>query len=131
MSRTQNFGQALEELGDDLEKESFWSRLGAFIERTEIRLTSADAKLDYASPGKEVIGGLKAGLNIKAELKTGSTFRRSLSKFLSSYLVELENDVAAFIEDGIKLIQQRRGKDVQVVFIFDQLEQLRGDYRNW
>lgn len=118
-------------IGTDLTQESFWARLKAFVERTEIRITSVDSKLEYSSPGKEVVGGIKAGLDLKAELKTGSSFRRSLQKFLSSYLVELEGDVQAFVESGVAAIRALHGEDKNVVFIFDQLEQIRGDYRNW
>jgi hypothetical protein len=38
----------------------------------------------------------------------------------------LKNNVDKFFEDGIKLIRASHGQDTPVVFIFDQLEQLRG-----
>jgi hypothetical protein len=125
------FSDALEDMGIALPKQTFWGRLTDFVERTEIRLTGVDATAQYESPGKAVVGGIKAGLNIKAELKTGSSFRQALQKFLTSYLVELEADVQAFFESGVQAIREQRGDDTEVVFIFDQLEQLRGDYRNW
>jgi hypothetical protein len=45
---------------------------------------------------------------------------------LANKLKELKNNVDRFFEDGIKQIRKARGEDTQVVFIFDQLEQLRG-----
>jgi hypothetical protein len=45
---------------------------------------------------------------------------------LANKLKELKNNVDRFFEDGIKQIRKDRGEDAQVVFIFNQLEQLRG-----
>lgn len=127
------FSDAIEEdLGIDLRSESFWQRLRGMVERTEVRLSSGEAKLEYSSPGQSVLGGIKAGLNIKAELKTRSNFRRTLQDFLAAHLVQLQADVAQFFEHGAKAIWAAKGsEDVQIVFMLDQLEQLRGDYHNW
>lgn len=83
-------------------------------------------KLEYQSPLKEVLGGLKASVDLKFELKSAMNFRQSLRHALTNKLKELKENVDKFFEDGIKLIQASRGGDTQVVFIFDQLEQLRG-----
>ena len=121
-----------DELGIDLESNSFWERLRRFVERTEVRLSSGEAKLEYSSPAHSVLGGIKAGLSIKAELKTGSDFRRQLQDFLTAHLVQLQSDVTQFFEYGAKAIWAAKGsEDVQIVFMLDQLEQMRGDYRNW
>ena len=126
------FSDALQsDLGIDLRQDTFWDRLRHFVEQTELRLTGGEAKLEYSSPGHSVLGGIKAGLNIRAELKTGSNFRRQLQDFLTANLVQLQRDVEQFFEDGAKAIWADRGAEVQIVFILDQLEQLRGDYRNW
>jgi hypothetical protein len=45
---------------------------------------------------------------------------------LANRLKELKTNVDRFFEDGIKLIRGQHGGETQVVFIFDQLEQLRG-----
>ena len=63
---------------------------------------------------------------MKFELKSATNFRRQLQGFLSNKLKELKSNVDRFFEDGIKQIRKARGEDTQVVFIFDQLEQLRG-----
>lgn len=126
------FNDALrDDLNIDLKQESFWDRLTRFVEQTELRLRGGDAKLEYSSPGNSVLGGIKAGLSIRAELKTGSSFRRQLQDFLTAHLVQLQRDVKQFFEDGAKAIWAAKGEEVQIVFILDQLEQLRGDYRNW
>ena len=126
------FSDALKsDLQIDMQQESFWERLRRFIERIEVRPSGSEAKLEYSSPGHSILGGIKAGLSIRAELKTGSNFRRQLQEFLSAYLVQLQRDVEQFFEDGAKAIWAREGEDKQIVFILDQLERLRGDYRNW
>ena len=126
------FSDALNnDLQIDLQQQSFWERLRRLIERTEVQLTGGEGKLEYTSPGHSVMGGIKAGLSIKAELKTGSNFRRQLQEFLNAHLVQLQRDVEQFFEDGAKAIWAREGEGRQIVFILDQLERLRGDYRNW
>ncbi len=97
------FSDAVEdELGVDLKSESFWERLGHFVEQTEVRLTGGEAKLEYSSPAHGVLGVIKAGLSIKAELKTGSNFRRQLQEFLTAHLVQLQADVTQFFEYGAR-----------------------------
>ncbi len=126
------FGDALKnDLGIDPQSKSFWERLRDFVERTEVRLSGVEGKLEYNSPGASVLGGIKAGLNIKAELKTGSSFRKQLQQFLTAHLVQLQDDVGQFFEDGAKAIWAQKGEGVQILFILDRLDRLRGDYRNW
>ena len=120
-----------EKLEIDLKTVPFWDRLTAWITRSEMRIDAIEGGIEYASPGKDVLGGLKAGVKIKAELKTGSTFRQNLQKYLSSNLVGLQADVKSFFRDGVATIRSQFGMDTRVVFIFDQLERVRGDYRNW
>lgn len=125
-------GDALaEEEEFDVPKEGFWRRLGNFIERTEVRISQVDAKFEYDSPGKSVVGGIKAGVNIKAELKTGSTFRKALQKFLSNSLPEFEREFRDYISELVQAVQEVRGSQQQIVLIFDQLERIRGGYDNW
>lgn len=125
-------GDALAEEDElDIPKEGFWKRLGSFIERTELRISQVDAKFEYDSPGKSVVGGIKAGVNIKAELKTGSSFRKALQKFLSNSLPEFEREFTDYIAELVGAVHAARGKDQQIVLIFDQLERIRGGYDNW
>jgi hypothetical protein len=117
--------------GIDLLDRSWWSRLNEFIRQTEVRISGGGVSVDYTSPGHGVLGGIKAGLSVKAELTTGSNFRQDLSKLLSANLAQLQRDVHQFFEDGAKRLWEKHGQDKQIVFILDQLEQIRGGYRNW
>lgn len=72
---------------------------------------------------------MKAGANVKFEIKTGSTFRKDLQRFLATRLRDLKAEVDSFVEDGIKQIRGAFGPDTNIVFIFDQLEQLRGTFQ--
>ncbi len=119
------------EMQMDITRETFWDRFKNWILNTEVRVGAIDAKLEYSSPGKAVVGGVTAGLNIKAELKTASSFRQNLQKFLSAHLVALKIEADQFIEDGIKAVRAIHGPRKQVVFIFDSLEQLRGSFQTW
>jgi len=110
--------------------QSYWERVKRFIRRVEVRLDKVDASLKVSNPGKAVLGGLEAGVNLKAELKTGSDFRFRLREFLGSYLAELQRDVEDFVADAVTAIRNGRS-DVPVVFILDQLEKISGNYRNW
>jgi hypothetical protein len=120
------FSDALEErLGVDNARETYWDRLWAFLQR-EVTLKDAGIKLEHQTPLKDVLGGLKTSVDLKFELKSATTFRQNLRPVLVNKLKELKNSVDKFFEDGIKLIRASHGDDTQVVFIFDQLEQLRG-----
>jgi hypothetical protein len=120
------FSDALEDkLGSDIARETFWDRIWTFL-NTEINLKEASAKLGYETPGKELFGSVKTGLDLKFELKSATNFRRQLQGFLANKLKELKSNVDRFFEYGIKEIRKARGENTQVVFIFDQLEQLRG-----
>ncbi len=120
------FSDALEEkLGGGIARETFWDRIWTFL-NTEINLKEIGAKVGYETPAKELFGSVKTGLDLKFELKSATNFRRQLQGFLTNKLKELKNNVDRFFEDGIKEIRKARGESTQVVFIFDQLEQLRG-----
>lgn len=125
-------GDTLAEREDiNVPKEGFWRRLAGFIERTEARISQIDAKFEYTSPAKSVVGGIKAGVNIKAELKTGSNFRWALQKFLSNSLPEFEREFTEYALELVDAIHAARGPEQKIVLIFDQLERIRGSYDNW
>jgi hypothetical protein len=125
------FGDAVSrQFETDIVRESFWTRLTNFIKRTEVELTAGGAKIEASTPAGAVLGGIKAGADIKFELKTDSTFRKSLQAFLGSRLGQLRGQVTSFFEYGIKLIRESRGDDIRCVFLFDSLEQIRGSLQN-
>jgi hypothetical protein len=120
------FSDALEDrLAVDNARQTYWDRLWAFLNQ-EVTLKDSGVKLEYQTPLKEVLGGLKTSVDLKFELKSVTSFREKLRPVLVNKLKELKNSVDKFFEDGIRLIRASHGDDTQVVFIFDQLEQLRG-----
>ena len=122
------FGDALAEHKDmkhDIAAESFWDRLKHFLTHTEVAISGVEARTEYISPGRAVLGGISAGLNIKAEIKAGSSFRQNLQKFLDGHILALKGEVDAFIESGVEAIHRKFGPARKIVFIFDSLEQLR------
>ena len=121
------FSDALDDLvGLDIERESFWARFATFLSKADVKITGIDAKAEIGAGG-----AAKVGLGIKAEFKAGSTFRQDLQKALSGRISELKGEADAFVEDGIKALGEKFGPDRPIVFIFDQLEQLRGNYEAW
>ena len=121
------FGETLSErLDADLLKETFWDRLKNFLARTEVKLASAGANVGFETPLGSFFGKLKSGMDLKFEIRTASSFRRTMQTVLSNQLNDFEQQVVTFIEDAIKCVRTDRGDDTKVVFLFDQLEQLRG-----
>lgn len=114
------FSDALEELKIDIKSEAYWTRLRNWLTKTEVGVKELGLKADAG------IDPVKAGVDLKLELRTAQSFRAKLSKALSGRIGELYAEVTAFFEDGFKAIRASRGQDVQVVFIFDSLEQIRG-----
>ncbi|HEV7858857.1 MAG TPA: hypothetical protein VGO91_09535 [Pyrinomonadaceae bacterium] len=126
------FSDALEEWAKTLQEavqlteESYWTRLRNYLTNTTVSLTEVGFKLEVDSPAKEILGGLKAGLDLKLALKESSSFRKNLQKFMENRIGELRKTVHQFFEDGVKAIKRVWGDEKQVVFIFDSLEQIRG-----
>jgi len=121
------FSDALEPmLGTDIARESFWARFTNFLTNTDVRINEAGLKAEAATPGKDLLGSLKAGIDVKVELKTGSSFRQQIQSLLANRLGELKNQVDRFFEDGIKQVRAKHGERTKIVFLFDQLEQIRG-----
>ena len=71
----------------------------------EVRLNDSGVKLEYQTPLKEVLGGLKTSVDLKFELKSVTRFREKLRPVLVNKLKELKNSVDKFFEDGIRLIR--------------------------
>jgi len=105
---------------------SFFERLKNFLINTEVRVSGAGVHSEVRTPLQHVAGGLKAGVDLKLELKTASSFRQHLQRVLNSELTVLQQQAADFYADAIKRIRLEKGPNANVVFIFDQLEQMRG-----
>jgi hypothetical protein len=93
---------------------------------TEVVVQDGTIKTELQTPVSQLLGGIKVGTDMKFHLKEATNFRHELRPFLTNKLRELSANVHKFFEDGVKLIKARHGPDKQVVFIFDQLERLRG-----
>jgi hypothetical protein len=75
--------------------------------------------------------GLQAGADLKLNLETSPTFRQLLRDKLANRIGEIKRDVDRFFEDGVKAIQVKHGDKVPgVIFLFDQMEQIRGTLSN-
>lgn len=118
------FSDAVQDLGIDVASESYWTRFSNWLTRTEVGVKELGFKVEAGADP------VKAGLDLKLELKTSPSFRQRLSKALSGRIGEFHAEVKAFFEDGFKAIRKSRGDDVQVVFLFDSLEQIRGSLSN-
>lgn len=114
----------------NLAHESYWTRLKNYLTDTVAKLEEVNFKFEANSPAKELVGGIKAGIDLKLALKESSSFRRNMQQFMQNRIGELRNTVHKFFEDGVKAVKQVWGDEKQVVFIFDSLEQLRGSLTN-
>ena len=113
------FSDALtgQEIGEPL-KQSYWKRLGTYLKTTGVKLEEIGIKA--GTPAKT------AEANLKLAFKTAPTFRQQLREKLQVRLGELKREVDLFIDDCRKLVKKKRGADAQIVFIFDQFEQIPG-----
>jgi hypothetical protein len=72
------FSDAAEEsLGRNIARETFWERLLRFL-KSDINLKETILKLDYETPFKRILGGLKAGIDLKFNIKTPTKFRTGI-----------------------------------------------------
>jgi hypothetical protein len=126
------FGEQLEKrTGTAVSKEGFWTRIGNYLNRTTLEVSELSPKLEVGPPARAILGELKAGLDLKVALKTAPSFRQKLHDFMANRLGELKGEVNAFIERGVKAVRDARGQPaLEVVFLFDQLEQVRGSRTN-
>ena len=113
-----SFSEAIEKsLEIDLKQEGFWTRFVNFLWKTEIKLDGLEAKA--AIPSSDI------GLNFKTSLKDVPSFRRQLRQKLASRIGEVRREVHEFFDFGRKTVQAAKKSSRNIVFLFDQLEQLR------
>jgi hypothetical protein len=105
---------------------SWWTRLNEFLLARSIEPEGFTAKAEFETPAKAIFGGIKAGIDIRYQMKNSSPFRVDLQKFLSGRIQQLKDEVDQVISDCVKLIRHKYGLNKKIVFIFDQLEQIRG-----
>jgi|HubBroStandDraft_1064217.scaffolds.fasta_scaffold00026_30 hypothetical protein len=120
------FGDELErQIGANIAKETVWARFMNFLE-TKVSLKEAAVKIEAESPAKGVIGGGKASVDLRVELKSDSPFRQKLKHAFETRPREFKDQVNSFFAEGVRQIRKAKGAETRVVFIFDQLEQMRG-----
>ncbi len=105
--------------GHSLIKESFWTRFKALLTRTDVDMEEISLK----------IGG-EVGAEVKLALRNNPTFRQQVQKTLSTHLGALRQETTTFFEESVKAIRAREGDGIEIVFIFDSLEQVRGSLTN-
>lgn len=106
------FGDSLREEGIQVAGDSYWDRLYHWLKTTEVIAKDFEFKA--------------GGVGFKAELRASPTFRQKVTNALRGRLAEVHDQVRNIFEEGFKAIRLARGSDVQVVFLFDSLEQIRG-----
>jgi hypothetical protein len=110
-----SFSDSLEsQLKVDPVKEGWWTRFVNYLTKTNVQLDGFDLK-----------AGHEAGVNLKFSLKTDPSFRQKLREKMAPRLGELKAEVRGFFETAIQIAKKKSGTENNVVFIFDQLEQLR------
>lgn len=115
-----SFSDSLEQqLEIDPAKEGWWTRIINYMTKTKVELEGFDVKLGSKVQAVDV------GLNFKAALKTESSFRQKLREKMLPRLGELKKEVQEFFESAIKKVKRKTKTEKNLVFIFDQLEQLR------
>ncbi len=119
------FSDALEnELGDDHARESYWTRIKNRLLNTRVELTEAGVKT------ADWLSSLGVEVDLKLSLQKDPSFRQQLRRHLAAGYGQRLSDVEQFVEEGVKAIKAKHGDSVEVVYIFDSLEQMRGSSFN-
>jgi hypothetical protein len=100
--------------GLDIAGESYWDRFWHYLNNTQVKLEGFD------------LGLFKDAARLKVSLKDVPSFRQRIQEAMSLRLSELESQVKKFFEDYRKAISLRHTNS-GIVFLFDNLEQLRGN----
>ncbi len=108
-----SFSESIEKtLKLDLGTEGFWTRWVHYLRTTKIQLDGLDVDTDI-------------GLNFKTSLREVPSFRQKLREGMAARIGELRRKVHEFFDFGLQKIREKSGATKNVVFIFDQLEQLQ------
>ena len=97
--------------------ESYWARFTHFLAKTDINISAIKASIP-------------SGPDLKLALKTTPTFRQNLKEVLASRIGELKRNVDDFITYGVDRIRKKYKGCLNVVFLFDSLEQIQGSANN-
>lgn len=120
------FGDEIEKLlGKDLVSESFWQQILNIL-NSEIKFEELSLSASAKTPLQTIIGGIKTGLDLKFQIKSNVSFRTEVKTFLNNRLREIKEKFDNFFEDFRRVINNHYGEEKKIVFMFDQLEQIRG-----
>ena len=109
------FGDAVEEEEKlSLIGENYWTRFKNYITTTQVQLDEVE------------LGLFKDVAKLKLAIRDTPSFRQKLQQTLSTRLYEVEIQVKKFFEDYVKALGQKHEGHAGIVFLFDNLEQLRG-----
>lgn len=96
-----------------LRSEAYWTRFWNYLKTTQVKVEELK------------VTAIKDVAELKLALKDMPSFRQKLQEVMSNRLFELEAQVKKFFEDYVEALRKRH-PDKQVVFLVDQLEQIRG-----
>ena len=102
------------EEGVSLAGESYWTRLKNYLTNTNVELDEVEFGL-FGDVAK-----------LKLAIRDAQSFRQKLQVALFNRLYETETQVKNFFEDYTKELKERHPHAAGIVFLFDNLEQLRG-----
>ena len=94
--------------------ESYWARFKNYLTTTTVQLDAVE------------LGLFDSVAKLKLAIRDTPSFRTKLQAALSSRLYEVEGQVKAFFEEYRRAIEKSYPGIDGVVFLFDNLEQLRG-----
>ena len=122
-----SFSEALKDSATtNLVHEGWFTRFKGFLTRTDVQVPGISIKGGVESPGSMLLGGIKTEAELKLAFKNTPSFRHELRTAITNRLGQFKQHVDKFFEDGVTAMRAKHGADVQIVFLFDQLEQLRG-----
>jgi hypothetical protein len=94
--------------------QSYWQRFTHFLTTAQVQLTDVE------------LGLIKDVAKLKLAIRDTPSFRDKLKQALSVRLYDIELQVKKFFEDYVKELRERHPGNAGIVFLFDNLEQLRG-----
>jgi hypothetical protein len=116
------FSDALErDLKIELGDQSVWERFRRYLTKTQIKLEGMDF-----SPGPDL------GIKFRTQIRESPGFRQELAAFSEHNIASLRAEAVAFIDERVKAIRgaYTKDRDKGIVFLFDNLEQIRGSRTN-
>lgn len=100
--------------------ESYWQRLIHFV--------NSEIELEEVTVNTDILG---FGAEFKTRLKRDDSFKQQLQKATRGHINRLVEDTHKFVVNLItKLRQSQNNPDLEVVFIIDSFEQIRGHINN-